>query len=164
MSLAWLIYVATPRAWNSGIVEGYTEAPRLERGLQTSGELFLIKVVFCLRRLPSLTSEAFSDYWLNQHGPMVRAYAPVINIRRYTQSHLISDANLQKAAEVRGCITAPFDGVAEVWWNSFDDLMAVAATKEGRAASRAMIEDEKTFIDLANSVHFYCEEHVVYAD
>ena len=29
----------------------------------------MLKCVYCVRRLPSLSVEEFYDYWLNQHGP-----------------------------------------------------------------------------------------------
>ena len=35
----------------------------------------MIKLVFCLRRLPHLSREAFQRYWLDSHGPLVRKLA-----------------------------------------------------------------------------------------
>jgi hypothetical protein len=117
--------------------------------------------MFCLRRLPTLTGEAFQDYWLNSHAPLVRSVAPILRIRRYVQSHTFSDSRLAPTIAVRGATVAPYDGVAELWWESIDDLLAVGATAESRAAGRSLLEDERRFIDLANSPLFYVQEREI---
>ena len=58
---------------------------------------------------------------------------------------------------------SPYDGVAEVYWDSIDDLVAGGSSREGREAGRALLEDERRFIDLANSVLFYVREHEIVA-
>jgi uncharacterized protein (TIGR02118 family) len=121
----------------------------------------MIKLVFCLRRLPTLSNESFQDYWLNQHAPLVRAVAPLLRIRRYVQSHSFEDSRLAPAVAARGAIGASYDGVAELWWDSVDDLIAAGATAESRAAGRQLLEDERRFIDLANSPLFYVREKVI---
>ena len=35
----------------------------------------MLKLMFCLHRLPHLSVEEFQDYWYNQHGPLVRSVA-----------------------------------------------------------------------------------------
>jgi len=40
----------------------------------------MIKLVFCLRRLPNLSREEFQRYWLDTHGPLVRELAPALAI------------------------------------------------------------------------------------
>lgn len=121
----------------------------------------MIKILMCLRRLPSLTREEFQRYWLEEHAPLVRRHAPTLGMRRYTQSHTFIDPRIDAAATARGCGVESFDGVAEVWWDSIDDIIAAGATAEGRAAGRALLEDEKNFIDLEGSAIFFAEEHVV---
>jgi hypothetical protein len=51
--------------------------------------------------------------------------------------------------------------VAELWFDSLDALTAAGATPEGKAAGRRLLEDERTFIDLARSPLFVAEEHPV---
>jgi len=121
----------------------------------------VIKIVFCLRRLPSLSPEQFHDHWKNQHAPLVRACAPALNIVRYVQSRGVFDPRLQGAIDVRGPRDAPYDGIAEVWWESLDAALAAGSTPEGRAAGRRLLEDERRFIDLANSPIMYADETVV---
>ena len=53
----------------------------------------MIKLSFCLRRLPQLSREEFQRYWFDTHGPLVRKHAEALRIRRYVQTHtLLGDA------------------------------------------------------------------------
>ena len=120
----------------------------------------MIKIVFCLKRLPTMPTEEFYRYWLENHGPLVRSHASTLRIRRYTQGHTFTDPRTSPAIEARGCVTA-YDGVAEVYWDSIDDLVEATSTPEGRAAGRALLDDERRFIDLPNSAMFYVDEHEI---
>lgn len=120
----------------------------------------MIKLSFCLRRLPELTREQFQDYWLDRHAPLVREVAPALRIRRYVQSHTADIASISAAVEARGG-TPAYDGVAELWWDSVKDIVAVGETKEGRDAGRRLLADERNFIDLAQSSIFYVREHAI---
>jgi hypothetical protein len=51
------------------------------------GEAPLLKLVFCLRRLPSLTLAELQDYRANRHGPPVRRLQPARGMVRYVQAH-----------------------------------------------------------------------------
>jgi uncharacterized protein (TIGR02118 family) len=121
----------------------------------------VIKLVFCLKRLPSLSLAEFQDYWLNTHGPLVRSHAETLRIRRYVQSHTIGNAGVQQALAASRGAPEPFDGVAELWWDTFEDFAAGAATPEGRDASRALLEDERKFVDHARSPLWVSEEHAI---
>jgi uncharacterized protein (TIGR02118 family) len=121
----------------------------------------VIKIVFCLRRLPTLSSDEFYRYWRQSHGPLVRSHAQALRIRQYTQGHTFSDPRTDPAIAVRGCQVPAFDGVAEVYWDSVEDLVAAATTPEGRAAGRELLDDERRFIDLPNSSMFCVREHEI---
>ncbi len=118
----------------------------------------MIKLVFCLRRLPHLSREEFQRYWLNSHGPLVRDLAPALGVKRYVQVHTLRSAFSEAMRAHRG---APddFDGVAELWWESVEDFARSGSTREGREAGRRLLEDEKRFIDLAHSPIWFGEEH-----
>lgn len=122
-----------------------------------------LKIVFCLRRLPTLSPDEFYRYWLENHGPLVRRHAAALRIRRYSQGHTFTDPRIEPAVDARGCLTPPYDGVAEVCWDSVEELVEAASTPEGRAAGRALLEDERRFIDLPNSSLFYVREHQILA-
>lgn len=121
----------------------------------------MIKLVFCLRRRSELTPEEFRRYWRAEHAELVKQHGAALRIRRYSQSHTVVDKRVAASLAVRGSAVEPYDGVAELWWDSVEDLLEAGATKEGRTAGRALLEDERTFIDLANSPIFYSEEHVI---
>jgi uncharacterized protein (TIGR02118 family) len=123
----------------------------------------MIKIIMCLRRLPALSPDEFYRYWLEHHGPLVRRHAEALRIRRYTQGHTFTDPRIAPAVDARGCQVPSYDGVAEVYWDSIDDLVAGGSSHEGRAAGRALLEDERRFIDLANSALFYVREHEIVA-
>lgn len=121
----------------------------------------MIKIVLCIRRLPRLSPDDFYRYWLENHAPLVRRHAAELRIRRYTQGHTFTDPRIDPAVAARGCRVPPYDGIAEVWWDSVEDLIEAASSPEGRSAGKALLDDERTFIDLPNSSMFYVREHEI---
>jgi uncharacterized protein (TIGR02118 family) len=119
----------------------------------------MIKLTFCLHRLPNLSREAFQDYWFNKHAPLVAKHSKVLRIRRYVQMHSATNGFNDVIRASRG---APemYDGVAELWWSSIEDL-TTAPTPESQAAGLALLEDERKFIDLSRSPLFIGEEKVI---
>ena len=118
----------------------------------------MVKLVFLLRRLPALSQADFQRYWRETHGPLVARHAGALRIRRYVQTHAV-DTPYNAALQATRGTAEPYDGVAELWWDSVDELGAATSTPEGRAAGAALLEDERRFIDLAASSMFLCEEH-----
>lgn len=122
----------------------------------------MLKLIFCLRRLPHLSRAEFQRYWREVHGPLVRQHAAALRIRRYVQAHTLDDQFNEALRASRGADEA-FDGVAELWWDGRAEFEAATASAEGRAASLALFEDERRFIDHARSPLFVSEEHAVIA-
>ena len=120
----------------------------------------MLKLVFPLRRLPTLSREQFQKYWYETHGPLVRQHAQALRIRRYVQLHTLDDPINAALRESRGA-QEPYDGVAELWWESRDDLEAALGTPEAQEAARALLEDEERFIDLARSALWLGRERQV---
>ena len=121
---------------------------------------FMYKLVFCLRRRPDLTREAFQSYWLDQHADLVVERSGPLRIRRYVQSHTEDLPGLHAAMQARnGGSPEPFDGIVEIWVDSIDDLTADDPAL--RAAVADLIVDERNFIDLINSPMFVTREHLV---
>ncbi len=123
----------------------------------------MVKLVFCARRLGSLSPEEFQRYWREQHGPLVRRHAKLLRIRRYVQVHTLDHPAQDALRASRGGPEA-YDGVAELWWDSLEDLAAGTVDEAARAASRELLADERRFIDLASSPLFLGEEHVFVED
>jgi uncharacterized protein (TIGR02118 family) len=118
----------------------------------------MIKLTFCLVRLPHLTREAFQQYWLETHGPLVASVKDALRIRRYVQLHsLPADVSENLKAARQG--PDGFDGVAQLWWDSFEDMANNPAAAE---AGRLLLEDERKFIDLRKSPLWWGEEQVIF--
>jgi uncharacterized protein (TIGR02118 family) len=120
----------------------------------------VVKLVFCLRRRTDLSESEFHRYWREVHGPLVVSLAPVLGIRSYVQLHTTPGPVNAALAAQRGA-PEPFDGVAELQFDSLDALAAATRTPEGAAAAETLHEDEKTFIDHSRSPIFVGEEHPV---
>jgi uncharacterized protein (TIGR02118 family) len=110
----------------------------------------MIKFVYCLHRLPHLSREDFQKYWSENHGPLVRTHKDTLHIRRYVQVHTMSDPTNDVLREEHGS-PEPYDGVAELWWDSLEDFLAVGELPGAAEAALELFEDEKKFIDHARS-------------
>ncbi len=122
----------------------------------------MIKLTYNLRRLPSLSREAFQSYWRETHAPLVRRHAPVLGIRAYVQCHTLPSAVNDAVRAMRGGME-DYDGVAELWFDSLEAITATDGNPEAAAAAAELLEDEKRFIDVAASPIFVVEEHAIIA-
>jgi uncharacterized protein (TIGR02118 family) len=121
----------------------------------------MVKLVFTIRRRDGMTREEFQRYWREQHAPLVQRHAETLRIRRYVQTHARETPLDTELAGPRGSEPGLYDGVAELWWDSLEDLAAAASSEAGQAAAAELIEDEARFIDLPHSPIWLGEEHVV---
>lgn len=121
-----------------------------------SQELPAVKLLLCVHRLPHLSREEFQSYWYDVHAPFVRTVAEAIGLRKYVQCHAVNEAFTKTVAGMRGCPPG-FDGVAELWFDSRENVTAEWKA-QARKANAALLEDEKRFIDLSASPMFYVEE------
>lgn len=119
----------------------------------------MVKLLFCLRRLPHLSREEFQRYWREVHAPLVAARAQALGIRRYVQRHTVDEPIYAGMGKPRGGI-APYDGVAELWWERVQ-LKEPEAIEAARRANRELLEDEGRFIDLPNSPVFFVDDYEV---
>ena len=93
----------------------------------------MIRLSYVHRRLPSLTTEEFQNYWRDIHGPLVASYAKALGCRKYIQVHTLDDPINAALGEARGTMEA-YDGATEMWWDSREDLIQAASTPEGKAS------------------------------
>lgn len=121
----------------------------------------MIKLVFTLRRRDDMSREEFQRYWRERHAPLVQRHAETLRIRRYVQTHARKTPLDEALSATRGSEPGAYDGVAELWWDSIEDLLEAFASEAGQAAGRDLLEDEQRFIDLARSPLWLGEEHVV---
>ena len=124
----------------------------------------MIKVIFCLRRRADMTREAFQSYWRDVHGPLVQKHRKVLRIARYVQVHTQSGRMTERLGRFRDA-GEPYDGVAEIWYESREHLERLGDDLAARAASRELLEDEARFVDLPGSAIWVgAEEEVIPAD
>ena len=119
----------------------------------------MIRITFLLRRRADVPAAEFYRYWREEHGPLVASHARHINALRYVQVHTIDDPMNAAMASARGGMEAPYDGVAEVWFENRDALVAALASEAGRQAAAELLEDEARFIDLPNSPLWLAHEY-----
>jgi uncharacterized protein (TIGR02118 family) len=104
----------------------------------------MIKLVYCITKKGGMSDEEFFHYWKDVHGPIG---ARIPGVRRLVQSHRI---RVQGDAR-----DADFDGMAELWFDDLEALLAARRSPEWRASG----EDEKNFIDHSKVAYFISEEH-----
>ena len=120
----------------------------------------MMKLIFCVRKLPHMSLAEFQRYWLENHGPLVRSHAATLGIRRYVQVHRL-DNPVNDAMRASRQAGDPYDGVAELWWESVEAFAAAGATPEGRQAGQELLADERKFIDLRRCALWVGEEHEI---
>jgi uncharacterized protein (TIGR02118 family) len=128
--------------------------PRAKSALGVTSEIWLsvfggrrmIKVVYCVTKKSGCSDEEFFRYWKNVHGPIG---ARIPGLRRLVQSHRIA---------VPGDKRSPaYDGVAELWFNDVEALLAARQSPEWRAST----EDEANFLDHGKVAYFVAQEHTI---
>ena len=105
------------------------------------------RIIFPLRRLAHLSRDEFQSYWLDKHAPLVASHARTLGIVGYQQVHT--------RQEMRPTTVPCFDGVAELWVDPTKRSTDAAAVAE---ASRALLDDERTFIDHSASPIWIADE------
>ncbi len=116
----------------------------------------MIKLIYCLRRLPRLSLEEFQLHWLEHHRQFGQR-SPLI--RRYVQYHTLPDDPIREAMAQAGVSALePYDGVSIAWW---DDLEAMHRDMTGSPHVAAALQDELYFIDHSRSVAFLTREQVI---
>ncbi len=121
----------------------------------------MIKLVFMIRRREGVTREEFHRYWREEHAQLVKRHADVLGIRRYVQTHALETSLDDALAGSRGSSPRQYDGVAELWWDSIDELVRAALSEDGQVAQQELLDDERRFIDVANSPIWLGEEIAV---
>ena len=120
----------------------------------------MVKLINCLRRKPGMSLEQFQRYWRDTHAPVVAERAEALGIRRYVQVHTSDLPDVHAMLQGRnGGSPEPFDGVAELWFDSLEAM--VSDDPDAAKANAELFEDEMNFIDLANSPMWIAEENVV---
>jgi uncharacterized protein (TIGR02118 family) len=106
----------------------------------------MVKLVYCIRKRSDLDHAEFLRYWRDVHGPIG---ARIPGLRKLVQSHAVT---------IPGDVRRPdFDGIAELWFDSMESLLAARTSAEWRASS----DDEANFIDPNTTAYFVTEEYEI---
>ena len=117
----------------------------------------LIKLYFPLRQQGNMSDAAARDYWLRNHGPIIRAHAEGMGMVRYMQVHRFDTPLEARLRAQRGTKTPNYLGHAETWLDR-----TAASAPEARLGGRAAVADEKNFIDFARSSIWIGKERIVF--
>ena len=120
----------------------------------------MIKFIMCCCRHPEMTRRQFQEYWLNNHAPLFQKFADTYRAKKYVQSHTIDSPLNDGLRDSRGMLQE-FDGVAEVWFESEQELIDAMSSPEGQEVSAILLQDESKFLDHARSTAFIAQEHVL---
>ncbi|MEC9459162.1 MAG: EthD domain-containing protein [Pseudomonadota bacterium] len=120
----------------------------------------MIKLSFCLTRQNHLTREEFQDYWINNHAPLVKSVSKDLKIIKYHQIHCKDYDFLNTTRKARvpdGKLPNEYDGIAEIYWDSWDDLKSLSDDEKARDAGKILLDDEAKFINFEKSPLMFSE-------
>ena len=117
----------------------------------------MIRMTIALTRQAHMSSSEFQDYWLNEHGELVKSLAEALGIKRYVQTHAIVPENFKDEKYNR----PPYDGLAEVWYYSYDDFLAHIKSDAGKKSALLLREDELKFAQTELSLTWWSNQHQI---
>jgi hypothetical protein len=124
----------------------------------------MIRITQLLRRKPGSTLESFQQHFQDVHAALVASSIGSVPILRYVQAPTISNAGREEgtppnpdASLERGVMLAPYDGVAEFWFATREDLEQ--AFEPGSGFNAALIASEQQFIDAGKSLLWFAYEY-----
>jgi len=118
----------------------------------------MLRLTFLIRRKQGMTREAMQRYWLEEHAPLVASHSQTLSMLRYVQVHTTDDDHGRLTGR-RGEMEEPYDGVAEVWWDSKEAMVEATRSEEGRQIDQILRSDEEQFMDLEHSVAWFNYEY-----
>ncbi|MGB3722620.1 MAG: EthD domain-containing protein [Pacificimonas sp.] len=125
----------------------------------------MLKLEYCLTRKREMSRADFQTYWRETHAPLVAAAKDALAIRRYVQVHTVETPLSDGLGKARpGMTAADYDGVAELWWDDRDSLVAAMSSEDGQRHGAILAADEAKFIDFSRSRIFFGEEYQVIGD
>ncbi len=117
------------------------------------------KFYYPLRHLPGLSFADAQLYWRTQHGPIIRSQATASGVLRYIQVHRFETPLEAAWREMRGTLTEPYTGHAELWFDM--NRGSAPPSAERRQAPERAEADERNFIDFTRSAIWFSKEHVL---
>ena len=109
----------------------------------------MIKLIILMKRREGLTHEEFIKYWKEEHGPLAMKTYP--RIKKYVQNYGVKMNDKEP----------PYDGVVELWYDSYEDWKKGADDYNTTEAGKAFKEDEKKLLDRSKTVYIMVEENQI---
>lgn len=117
-----------------------------------------VKLSVVIKRRAGMSFEEFDHYWNHIHGAIVTGVPEFTrHVRRYVQSHWLPGYSGAGDTSKLGSQwrRAPFDGIAELWFDSIADM--VTAFNEPQFMAKIAPDDEK-FVDAVHTQLFTLRE------
>ena len=112
----------------------------------------MIKLCILVPRKKGLTLNEFKAHWKDIHGPLFSSQPEVKQyVKKYTQVHSTGE-------HLNQFPVAPFDGIAEIWFDKMEDIEKVFVTDN---YLKTIAPDEARFIDRDGILWIYATENVV---
>lgn len=115
----------------------------------------MLTVLVAARRLPSLSLDAFTDYWINHHAPLVLGTP---GFTRYLRRYVIYPLIGEKADGdfVLGQFPG-YDGIGEL---RFDSVEAMRQAYDDPDYKSIILPDEHKFLDRDACLTFFTDPKV----
>jgi uncharacterized protein (TIGR02118 family) len=104
-----------------------------------------VKLIALLKAKPGMSRAEFEKRWLQGHTPLTLKFK---NLKGYRVNIAIDEYQ-----EIQGEL--PYDGTAELWWDSLEDMKQDFASPEGQRAGA----DADSFTVVRT--HIYTREHIL---
>ena len=103
-----------------------------------------IKLIALLKAKPGYTREQFAKRWVDEHAPLTLKFK---NLKSYRIN--IAAPGYQEMEVL------PYDGTAELWWDTLEEMQADFASQEAAIAGA----DADAFTIIRQ--HIYTEEYIL---
>ena len=104
-----------------------------------------VKLIALLRAKPGMSRAEFEKRWVDGHAPLTLKFK---NLKGYRINVAIDEYQ-----EIEGDL--PYDGTAELWWDSLEEMQEDFGSPEADVA----VADADTFTLVRT--HIYTREHIV---
>lgn len=104
-----------------------------------------VKLIALLKATPGMSREDFVRRWVEGHAPLTLRFP---NLKGYR-----INVAIEEYQEIEGEL--PYDGTAELWWDSLEEMQEDFASE----AASAAVGDADTF--TVARTHIYTEEFVL---
>ena len=104
-----------------------------------------VKLIALLKAKPGLSRVEFEKRWVEDHAPLTLKFK---NLKGYRINVAIDEYQ-----EIEGEL--PFDGTAELWWDSVEEMQTDFDSAEAETA----VADADTFTVVRT--HIYTREHIL---